>query len=220
MRDGRLPHGAALPPSRTPAEELKLSRTTVTRAYGQLITEGYLSAHTGSATRVSWSADPEDRGVLRTPGSAAGFVHGYSSTYTPAETPQHQVHYDMSECTPNFRAFPRRAWLEAMRTAAETAPFHDLGYGEPGGVPRLRAVLAEHLNRRRGTALRPDLPTVYSGSGQGLARLAGALAAAGIRRIGVEDPGSIRFRRAAAAAGLDTAPIPVDDEGLAVDTLI
>src|SRR6185369_10637584 len=54
IRDGRLPHGTALPPSRTLADELGLSRWTVTRAYGQLVAECYLEARTGSATRVRW----------------------------------------------------------------------------------------------------------------------------------------------------------------------
>ena len=53
VRDGRIPLGAALPPSRTLAADLGVSRWTVTQAYGQLITEGYLTGKTGSATRVS-----------------------------------------------------------------------------------------------------------------------------------------------------------------------
>ncbi len=56
VRDGRVPHGAALPPSRNLADDLGISRWTVTQAYGQLVTEGYLTARTGSATRVSWTA--------------------------------------------------------------------------------------------------------------------------------------------------------------------
>ena len=40
IRDGRLPLGAALPPSRTLAADLGISRWAVTQAYGQLVTEG------------------------------------------------------------------------------------------------------------------------------------------------------------------------------------
>ena len=39
VRDGRLPDGAALPPSRQLAEDLAVSRWTVTQAYAQLVTE-------------------------------------------------------------------------------------------------------------------------------------------------------------------------------------
>src|SRR5436190_22952232 len=60
IRAGRLPVVAALPPSRMLAADLSVSRWTVTEAYGQLITEGYLAAKTGSATRVTWSPRPGD----------------------------------------------------------------------------------------------------------------------------------------------------------------
>src|SRR4029077_10257056 len=60
IRAGRLPVGAALPPSRMLAADLSVSRWTVTEAYGQLIPEGYLAAKTGSAPRVTWSPRPGD----------------------------------------------------------------------------------------------------------------------------------------------------------------
>ncbi|HYX61830.1 MAG TPA: winged helix-turn-helix domain-containing protein, partial [Streptosporangiaceae bacterium] len=60
IRDGRLPVGAALPPSRMLAADLSVSRWTVTEAYSQLITEGYLTGKTGSGTRVTWSPRPGD----------------------------------------------------------------------------------------------------------------------------------------------------------------
>ncbi|RXZ67432.1 GntR family transcriptional regulator, partial [Agromyces albus] len=52
VSDGRIPAGAALPPSRTLAETLGVSRWVVTEAYGQLVAEGFLESRVGSATRV------------------------------------------------------------------------------------------------------------------------------------------------------------------------
>src|ERR1700727_4533 len=76
IRDGRIPREAALPPSRTLAADLGVSRLTVTQAHAQLLTEGYLTARTGSATRVSWTPRPgldESAGTpARPPGAAAG----------------------------------------------------------------------------------------------------------------------------------------------------
>src|SRR3984957_11577559 len=81
--EGRRPVGVALPPSRMLAADLGVSRWTVTEAYGQLVTEGYLTGKTGSATRVTWSPRPGDepkagpaRGLRAEPAgpsSAAGF---------------------------------------------------------------------------------------------------------------------------------------------------
>ncbi len=45
--------GERLPPSRALAEELSVSRMTVTTAYDQLIAEGYLSTRPGGGTYVA-----------------------------------------------------------------------------------------------------------------------------------------------------------------------
>ncbi len=52
IRDGRLPAGARLPPTRVMARDLDVARSVVVDAYQQLIADGYLSARQGSGTRV------------------------------------------------------------------------------------------------------------------------------------------------------------------------
>ena len=209
IRDGRLPVGVALPPSRMLAADLSVSRWTVTEAYSQLITEGYLTGKTGSATRVSWSPRPGD-------GPSAGPSRGHQ---TRAARPSRAAGFDLSSSHPDLRAFPRHQWVRAIRAAAETAPFDRLSYSEPGGLPELRAVLAEHLNRSRGAAAEPDTVCVVMGAGQGMSRLCRALLAEGHTAIGMENPGSPRLWQAAQEAGLDLVPLPVDDDGLVVDAL-
>ena len=103
IRSGRLPSGAALPASRVLAADLGVSRWTVTQAYGQLVTEGYLAGRTGSATRVRWSPEPDDGPVAR-----------------PAHA-SHPARYDLSQCTPDYRAFPRTRWVESCASRIATA---------------------------------------------------------------------------------------------------
>jgi GntR family transcriptional regulator / MocR family aminotransferase len=209
IRDGRLPVGVALPPSRMLAADLSVSRWTVTEAYSQLITEGYLTGKTGSATRVTWSPRPGDEPranpVRRLPAQVA--------------RPSSAVGFDLSSYHPDLRAFPRRQWAEAIRAAAETALFDRLSYSEPGGLPELRAVLAEHLNRSRGASAESGTICVVMGAGQGMSRLCRALLADGHTTIGMENPGSPRLWQAAQEAGLKLVPLPVDDDGLVVDAL-
>lgn len=222
IRGGRLPLGSALPPSRVLATDLGVSRWTVTEAYGQLVTEGFLAGKTGSATRVSWSPHADERraapnhrsgsGRTDSPGGTAGTVVSDSRRHLPPR-------YDMSQSTPDYRSFPRRKWVEAIRVAAETAPFDQLGYSEPGGERRLREVLADHLNRRRGARIDPDLMTVFTGARQAMAALARALVADGHHRLAVEDPGSTGMWEPAQAAGLELVPLPVDEHGLVVEAL-
>jgi len=56
---GRLKLGAHLPSTRYLASELRVARTTVLDAFGQLMFEGYLEGKVGSGTRVS-SHVPDD----------------------------------------------------------------------------------------------------------------------------------------------------------------
>jgi GntR family transcriptional regulator/MocR family aminotransferase len=60
---------------------------------------------------------------------------------------------------------------------------------------------------------------VTNGLRQGIELLWSALAAGGIRRVAVEDPGWHGIRQTATAAGLELVPLPVDDDGLIVERL-
>jgi GntR family transcriptional regulator / MocR family aminotransferase len=206
IRDGRVPRGAALPPSRQLADDLGISRSTVTHAYGQLVTEGYLSARTGSGTRVSWTPDPDDDVALRL-------------ARQPAAVPSSPARFDMYACWPDRRAFPRRKWVAAITAAATSAPFDQLGYSEPGGMLELRTVLAEHLNRSRGAVVDPATISIFSGAGQALVQVCRALVADGETVLGIEDPGSPRYWEAARTAGIELVGLPVDEQGLIVEAL-
>ena len=67
IQTGRLKAGALLPSTRVLAADFELSRGVVVEAYEQLLAEGYLRAHHGSATLVAGrrtidrDAPPEDR---------------------------------------------------------------------------------------------------------------------------------------------------------------
>src|SRR5258708_5916535 len=50
--DGRLRPGSRLPSTRTVAQDIGVSRTTVLNAFDQLAAEGYLEGNVGSGTRV------------------------------------------------------------------------------------------------------------------------------------------------------------------------
>src|SRR5215469_12264017 len=49
---GRIRPGARLPSSRTLADDLAVSRTTILNAFDQLVAEGYLEGRVGSGMRV------------------------------------------------------------------------------------------------------------------------------------------------------------------------
>ncbi len=76
-------------------------------------------------------------------------------------------------------------------------------------------MLASYLNRVRGAAADPGRIVVCTGFSQGLVLALKALAERGVTRVGFEDPGYDETGRiAAAAAGVEVVPVPVDEHGV------
>jgi GntR family transcriptional regulator/MocR family aminotransferase len=201
VRHGTLKPGARVPSMRDLARQLGVSRKVVADAYSQLAAEGYLVLRQGARPHVAGT-------VVRRAAPAAETV--------PSEP---RARFDFRPSTPDVSTFPRASWLRSQRAALATMTDDDLGYGDPRGVAVLREALADHLGRVRGVAAAPEQIVVTSGFWQGFGLVCRALAAAGRRRIAVEDPSHPDWRTIAAQAGLTVAPVEVDDAGIRVDAL-
>ncbi|MDC7119913.1 PLP-dependent aminotransferase family protein [Cellulomonas fimi] len=208
VRDGRLVRGALLPPSRTLATHLGVSRWVVTQAYGELVAEGVLDARTGSGTRVA--SDPT--GVLVAPAVAP--------VPALALAPPGRPPYDLAPGVPDLRHVPRADWARATRDALADAARDDLGLADPRGHARLRDALAARLAATRAAQVTADDVVVTHGATDGMARVVRALAGSGHRALLVEDPSWPRLRDVAASAGLTPVPVPVDGQGVDVDALV
>jgi len=173
IRAGQLTLGSSLPPSRVLAADLGVSRGVVVEAYQQLSAEGYLASHAGGYTRVAAGPAPPDP-LPRPAGGLLGAKPAIDLSYGRA---------DVSN-------FPRGAWLRAIRTALTDAPNDVFGYLTGRGVPQLRVALAGYLNRVRGAVAEPDHMVICTGYAQGVSLLIGVLAAAGAKRLALEDPSS------------------------------
>jgi GntR family transcriptional regulator / MocR family aminotransferase len=200
VREGRLAPGTALPSSRGLAGELGLSRGVVVEAYAQLAAEGYLVTQQGGQTRVAPMAARQ----------------GPAEPRLPDPRPPR---FDFRPGGPDVSLFPRAAWLASIRRALRDAPDSRLDYGDPRGAPELRRALASYLGRVRGVAADPECVIVTSGMAQGMALFGRTLVAGGGRQIAVEDPWSAPGRRQLESTGLDTVPVPVDEDGVRVDAL-
>src|SRR5207247_156072 len=95
--------------------------------------------------------------------------------------------------------------LRSLREALSAITDADLAYGDPRGIDVLRAALAEYLGRVRGVVAAPERVVVTCGYSQGLGLVCRSLAAAGARRIALEDP-SFPDRRRALRRATDGAP--------------
>ncbi|MGE5133973.1 MAG: PLP-dependent aminotransferase family protein [Gemmatimonadota bacterium] len=202
IRSGRLGAGERVPSSRALAHALGLSRGLVQECYAQLLAEGYLVTRGGSATRVARAA------------TRAGPV--------PARPPARPARLaaDFASGVPDLGSVPREAWAWAVREACRAAPNTEFGYGDPAGSPRLREVIAAYLSRVRAADTATGQIIICSGMAQGLGLVLRALAGRGLRRVGFEDPGQPEAMAAAAAwAGVQAVPVPVDEHGVDVAAL-
>ncbi|NUR59133.1 MAG: PLP-dependent aminotransferase family protein [Catenulispora sp.] len=201
IRAGRITGGTVLPPSRQLAAELRLSRGIVVEAYQQLVAEGYLLSRAGAGTWV-----------------ASGHTVEHSAA-TPAEPADSEPEFDLTPGRPDLAAFPRAAWVAALRRVLSNLPHADLGYGDPGGVLRFRKEIASYLRRVRAADATPDRVVAINGSAHGLALGLQALYERGHRVLAVEDPSADRPRGLLAASGMKLIGVPVDDAGLVVSEL-
>lgn len=225
IREGRLHAGTRLPSTRALATELALSRGVVVEAYAQLTAEGYLVARQGAPTRVAAvsAAGAQDRPVTDRPAPAgandpevaAAVAHARRS-WVGGATPA----FDLRPWAPDLAAFPRRAWAASLRTVLRDAPDAALGNPtEPRGADALRTTLAAYLGRSRGVATDAGHVVVTGGMTGAVGAIGATLRLRGVRRIAVEDPGFSVHRLLLGRAGLETIPVPVDEDGIDVDAL-
>jgi len=165
--DGRIPIGARLPSERAVAQSLGVSRNTVTRAYADLVTEGFAVARQGSGT---YAAVPLDRRRAHDHALHAGGATAEGDI---------DLNCAASAATPGVAAAYERA------LAALPAYLSSDGY-LPSGLPVLRALIAQRY-AARGLPTTPEQIVITSGALAGIAIVARAMSGPG-DRIAIESP--------------------------------
>ncbi|MEU1529549.1 PLP-dependent aminotransferase family protein [Streptomyces fagopyri] len=202
VRTGRLAPGTRLPPSRSLAADLGVSRNTVTDSYAELVAEGWLTARQGSGTLVAERAEP-----------------GPAEPAPRARPAPERPTYGLRPGSPDLANFPRTQWLAAARRALTAAPHSAFGYGDALGQIRLRTALADYLARARGVYAEPERIVVCSGFHHGLALMARALRVRRVRAVAVESYGLDLYRDLLTDAGLRTPAVHVDEHGARTEDL-
>jgi GntR family transcriptional regulator/MocR family aminotransferase len=200
IEDGRLRAGHRLPSTRDLARELSVSRSVLQAAYDQLHAEGWINGRTGAGTFVT-DVVPLQPAVRRR---------------APSKPAANEQLLTLRPGIPYIAPTPDPGWRRAWREVSIQSP--PRGYDDAGGLPALRAALAEHVGRVRGIACGPENVLVTNGTIHGLRLLLTATRAPG-DRIAIEDPGYASAVTAADDLHLEIVDVPVDEDGLQVSAL-
>ena len=183
--DGRLTVGERLPSERALAIELRRSRSTITRAYGVLEADGYVSRLHGGSTRVT-------------------LPHGHAAPGADADDDAIDLSIASMDSTPGLydatvRSLPR---LAALRGTS--------GYSLRG-LPELREAVAQRF-RDRGAPTSADEIIITSGALNAVNLILTALGRRGERAL-VEQPTFPHALEALHRHGYRPYPTPVDVDG-------
>jgi GntR family transcriptional regulator/MocR family aminotransferase len=217
--DGRLKPGVRLPSTRALSMAYGLARNTVIAAYDLLLSEGYISARSGSGTAVAESLPArvnrrKSGGGRRPDQRLNGFWRGRA--LVPHEESPAMPRYAFRLGVPDALKFPYDVWrrLEGrverrLRGGLELPD-------DPQGLPALREAIAQHVSSARAVACGPADIVVTAGARQAFDLLARVLTTRGRTTLAIENPGYPPVRKAFAAQGARIAAVPVDSEGLVV----
>jgi GntR family transcriptional regulator/MocR family aminotransferase len=214
--DGRLRRDEALPSSRELAEQLQVSRNTVTTAYERLTAEGYLTGRPGAGTFVNALPLAEPT-VPQTPTGPLTPRPVWPSMPVPpdfSDAPE----FDFRVGAPDARLFPYAAWRRLLTDQFRPAAVGTGMPAEPAGHTGLRTVIARHLRTARFIETHPQDVLVTCGVQQALDLIGRVLLEPG-DTVAIEEPGYAPPRLVWEAQGAKVTGVPVDDQGLIVDAL-
>lgn len=228
---GRLLPGTRLPPTRTLADALGVSRNTVVSAFEQLGAEGYLEARVGAGTFVTRALPDElmrvrglsarKREVTRpSPSRSTDALSDRGRTIAQLALSRLRDSERMRAFRPGIPAldaFPIDVWSRLVNRRWRSTPPDALTYGTAGGYAPLREEIARYLRTARGVRCTATQVIIVSGTQQAVVLAARALLDPG-DHVWFEDPGYPRARGAFVAAGATPVPVPIDDEGLCLST--
>ncbi|MGF6770275.1 GntR family transcriptional regulator/MocR family aminotransferase [Paraburkholderia sp. GAS199] len=236
-----LPAGAKVPSSRLLAQELGVGRNTVTQVYEQLALEGYVSSATGRGTFVADSAPDEivgaPDGQTQTQTHVDAHANAQAHTQTPAahhEPQPAQAKRALSTRgarliagagvskrqwgafmpgVPDVTRFPSRVWSRLHNKYWRRLRPDLLTYAPGGGLASLRHALADYLRTSRSVRCTPEQIIITTGIHQSVDLAVRLLSDPG-DLIWTEDPCYWGVRSVLHVSGLQSRPIPVDEEGI------
>lgn len=220
---GGFAAGERLPASRTLAQDLGLSRTTVIEVFNRLTAEGLIESQIGSGTFVSAvlaaqrprPPAPDAPAAPPAPPRLSAVMAQAIGRFGERQRLPHAPRA-FTTALPAFDAFPMAQWARLSAKYLRGARNEVMGYGDPNGSPQLRRAVASHLRANRGITCDPEQIFIVGGAQQAFHLIGSTLLNPG-DKVWFENPGAIGARNSLVASGAELVPVPVDADGLRVD---
>lgn len=224
---GRLNPGQRIPSSRDLCAQIDVSRNTVALAYERLLAEGYIETRHGVGTFVNLqlpeaalrtrrrSVQPAEGQRLPPPRYAGPFRGQRPTLFVPGTQP---LICDFRIGRPDPDSFPVKAWRRmAARFLSRRSPLLTQ-YGDPAGVPTLRAAIARHVAAARGIIVAPEQVLVTAGVQEALTLVARMFLGPNTRVV-MEQPAYQGAAYCFESFGAELQPVRMDQSGIIVEEI-
>ena len=152
IQSGGLPCGARLPSTRMLARHLEVSRSTVTYAYEQLLSEGYVTNRKGSGFFVNDLEGMYHLDSSQEPENQRSLADNYNYLY------------DFSPSGVDLGSFPHHTWRRLYRGLLSEHNEELYRMGSPEGEEELRRTIASYVHQARGVCCHPSQIIIGAGN--------------------------------------------------------
>lgn len=208
IREGRLLAGERLPSTRSLAEFLQVSRSTVDYAYDQLLGEGYIESKPYRGYFVCPLEDVFELQAAQVP------VEPWEKENREDEESSSggECIYDFSPHGLQMKDFPFSVWKKLTKKVLNEGNQELFAQGMPQGDRELRETICRYLHSSRGVNCSPHQIIVGAGTDYLLLLLEKILGPG--RCVGMDNPTYKRAYRIFASMGYRLPPIAMDAHGM------
>ena len=204
IQNGKIAYGEKLPSTRALAKHLEISRSTVELAYEQLLSEGYIESE---PYRGFFVAQIEELYHLQKGKITSAKIYKEKKKYK----------YDFTPNGVDLKSFPYNAWRKLSKDILMDDKTELFRAGDSQGEYGFRNAICNYLYQARGVNCTPDQIIIGAGSDYILMLLSTIL---GVHhRIAFEDPTYKQAYRMVRSLSYETAPVPMDKNGMKVSEL-
>jgi len=217
----RLMPGQLLPSTRLLAIRLGVSRTTVLRAYEDLLCQGYLKSVDGVGTFVSENLPKQSFSTRAAPTSYPIHLSQYAKNLMAmAPTPLSSEDHPALNCGASPpELLPIKQWRQVLLKHCRDYNSANFDFvDEPFGNFLLRQAICGYLGRMRALQCNPSQVAVFSGVFDAPNMIAQILVDPGDSVI-VENPGFSYIHQRFRSLGATVQGVSVDNDGIVVDEL-